>query len=54
MATDRSANKYKTPFRGPYEIVQTWTNGTVTLRTIVVTMKKYIYNVKPYKDKDVE
>ena len=31
MTKNRSAYKYRTPSGGPYEIVQTWTNGTVTL-----------------------
>ena len=28
----RSGYKYKTPFRGPYEVVQTWTNRTPTYK----------------------
>ena len=31
MTKMRLAYKYETPFRGPYEIVQIWKNGTVTL-----------------------
>ena len=33
MTKNRSAYKLKTPFRVPYEIIQTWKNGTVTLQT---------------------
>ena len=25
--------EYETPFQGPYEIFQAWTNGTVTIQT---------------------
>ena len=32
MTNDRSAYKYKTLFRSPYEIIHVWKNGTVTLR----------------------
>ena len=31
VTTNKSEYKYKTLFKGPYEIVQTWTNGTVNL-----------------------
>ena len=48
---NRSAYKYETPFRG---IVQTWTNGTVTLRTGAVTHRVNIRNIKPYNDADIE
>ena len=54
MTMNRSAYKYKTPFRGPYEIIQTWTNGTVTLRTGSVTNRKNIRNSKPYNDAGVK
>ena len=54
MTKNRSAYKYKTPFRGPYEIVQTLTNGTVTLQTGAVTHRINIRNIKPYNDADVE
>ena len=37
MTKIRSAYKYETPFRGPYEKFWTWTNGKVTLRTRAVT-----------------
>ena len=29
---NKTAYKYKTPHKRPYEINQTWTNGTVTLQ----------------------
>ena len=48
MTRTKSAYKYETPYRGPYEIVQTWTNDTVTIRTGAVTMRINIRNIKPY------
>ena len=50
----RSAYKYETPFRGPFEVVQTCTNGTVTLQTGGVTNRVKTRNIKPYNDADVE
>ena len=43
-----------TLFRGPYEIVHTWTNVPVTLRTGAVTMRINIRNIKPYNTPVVE
>ena len=54
MTRTKSAYKYKTPYRGPYEIVQTWTNDTVTLRTGAVTMIINIRNIKPYNTLNVQ
>ena len=54
MTKHRSEYKYETPFRGPYEIVQTCTNWTVTLQTEAVTHRINICNIKPYNDADVE
>ena len=48
------ANKYETLFRGPYEIVQTWENGTFTLQTGAVTQRINIYNIEPYNDAGIE
>ena len=33
MTGTKSAYKYKTLFKGPYENFRIWTNGTVTLQT---------------------
>ena len=49
-----SVYKYRTPYRGPYEIVNTWKNGTVTLRIGAVTMRINIHNIKPYNTPMVE
>ena len=53
MNKNRSAYKYETLFRGPYEIVQTWTNGTIALQTVAVTNRINISNIKLYNDADV-
>ena len=54
MKRTKSAYKYKTPYRGPYKIVQTWTNDTVTLRTGAVTMIIIIRNIKAYNTLNVQ
>ena len=51
---NKSAYKYKTPFKGLYENFHTWKNGTVTLQTGVVTMIINIQNIKPYNTPIVE
>ena len=53
ITTNRSAYKYKTLFKGLYEIVQMCTNGAITLRTGAATMIINIRNINPYKDTDV-
>ena len=54
MTQNKSSYKYKTPYRGPYKIFQTWTNVTVTLRTGVVTIIINICNIKPYNTPNVK
>ena len=54
MTLTKSAYKYETPYRGPYKIVQTWTNRTITLRTGLVTMIINIRNIKPYNNPNVQ
>ena len=54
MTLTKLAYKYKTPYRGPYKIVQTWKNGTVTLRMGAVTMRINICNIKLYNTLMVE
>ena len=53
MTRNRSAYKYETPFRGPYENFQAWTNGTVTYQTEAVTHRINIRNIKPYSYAEV-
>ena len=45
--------KYKIPFQGPYKIIQTWTNGTVTIKTVVVTSRLNIRRLKTYNNPEV-
>ena len=54
MTLTKSEYKLKTPYRYPYEIVQTWTNVTVTLRMGAVTMRLKSHNIKPYNTPIVE
>ena len=48
MTRTKSAYKYKTTFKGPYEIIHTWTNRTVNLRMGAVKTIINIHNIKPY------
>ena len=48
------AYKYETPFQGPYGIIQTWTNGTVTIRTDAVTARLNIRYINTYDSPEVE
>ena len=46
--------KYETPLKGLYEIIQTWTNGSVTIQTGAVTSRLNICCLKPYNNLEVE
>ena len=46
--------KYKTPCKGPYDIVQTRKNGTVTIQTGVVPDILNIQRVKAYNSPKVD
>ena len=50
ITMNNRAFKYKTPFKGTYETVQTWTNGTITLQTGVLTTIINIRLIKSYKN----
>ena len=50
---NNTAFKYKTPFKGPYEIDQTWTSGTVTIQTRAVASRMNIRHIKPYNNPEV-
>ena len=54
MLRKNQAYKYKTPFQGPYEIVKTWMNGTVTVQTGAVTSRLNIRRIKPYNSPEIE
>ena len=46
--------KYETPFKGPYDIVQTWTNGTVLIQALLITDRLNIRRIKPYNSPEVD
>ena len=48
MTGDKAKFKYETPFKGPYENVQMWTNRSVNLRIVVVVTRVNIRHIKPY------
>ena len=48
LIRDNQANKYKTPYMGPYTTIQTWNNGIITLRMGKKTDKINIGRLKPY------
>ena len=47
MTQTKSAFKYETLYRGPYENVETWKNGAVNLRMGALTTRINIRNIKP-------
>ena len=47
MLKNKAAYKYKTPFRGPYEMFQTWKNVTVTLQMGAVTTRINTHRINP-------
>ena len=47
------AYKYEAPFQGPYKIIQTWTNRTVTIQTVPVTARLNIRRIKPYNSPEI-
>ena len=47
------AYKYETPFQGPYAIIQTWRNGTVTIKMGTVTSRLNIFRIKPYYSQEI-
>ena len=50
----KTAFKYKTPFKGPYEIFQTWKNVSVILQKLLVTTRVNIRRIKPSKNNTEE
>ena len=49
ITENKYALKKKTPFKGPYNLFQTLTNGSVTLRKVEVTTRVKISRINPYK-----
>ena len=54
MIKHKSEYKYKTLFKGPYGIVQTWTNITFTLRMGEVTARINTLQIKPCHNPNIE
>ena len=54
MVRRNQAYKYETPFTGTYEIVQTWTNGTITILLGAVTSRISIRRTKPDHNPDLD
>ena len=48
MISKNKPFKYKTSFKGLYEIIQTWTNRTFNLRTGSVTYRINTRHIKPH------
>ena len=40
--------KYRTSFKGPFEIVQTWKNESVILQIVAVKTRVNILRIKPH------
>ena len=54
MFRRNQAYKYEIPFQGTYEIIQMWTNITITIQTGMVTAKLNVCRLKPYNNPEVE
>ena len=48
LMRNKRANKYETPYLGPYPITKVWTNGNVTIRRGPVQERINIRWIKPY------
>ena len=55
MIKNNADFKYKTPYKGPFEITPCWTNGTVKLQCGAIKARYNICYIKQYTyDKNVE
>ena len=54
MVRRKYAYKYETLFQGPYEILQNWTNVTITIQKSEVTARLNIRRIKPYNCPKIE
>ena len=55
MLNNDATFKYETPYKVPFDIMQFWANGTVTLQCGAIKMKHNIHRIKPYKsDTNIE
>ena len=49
MIKNKADYKHETPFKGPYKIVQCWTNDTVTLQMGATTNGLNTHMINPCK-----
>ena len=49
LVSDKKANKYQYPYKGPCPITKVWGNGNVTIRQGSVQERVNIKRIKPYK-----
>ena len=55
MLTKHTANKYDTPYKGSFVIVQCFTNGMVNLQCGPTNIRYNIHQIKPYNlDNNIE
>ena len=54
MLRNNASYKYESSIKVPYNIIQRWKNGTVTLRIGATTASTNIQRVKPYKGEDMK
>ena len=48
MITKRTEYNYETPYMGPFFITQCFTNGTVSLKFVMIEIKYHIRHIKQY------
>ena len=49
ILNNKYVQKYKTPYKGPYEITRMWTNGMVTLKMNPAAVIYNICYINPHK-----
>ena len=48
MLNKNASLKYETTYKGTFEIIQCWTNGTVTLQYCATKIRYNIHHIIPY------
>ena len=49
MLTNHTAYRYETPYKGPFVIIQCFTNGMAMLQYFATEIRYNIRRIKPYK-----
>ena len=49
MLNNHTAYEYETPYNGPFEIKQCFTNGTLKLQCATIQITYNIRRIRPYK-----